>query len=315
LKKVIIFTDSGIDDAIALTLAVKSCQLEILGIFVSQGNVGVDKGIRNAELILNLLKVCQKPPIFAGRSISDNAHLPDVQHIHGHDGLGNITRSHVFSAYLGSPRIYPIETFYQILHENQGEVTIITLSPLTDLAICLKELPDIGGAIERIVIMGGAIYRKGNITENAEFNFFCNPRAADAVLSSGLPILLVPLDITEELQMNESHLERIALSSFPLRRALGEMLRRYYEFHRKYRNFLGCYVHDPLAVGVCINEGIIKEVRKLCVAVETKEGPLYGKTREATDLQQVRGRPQVEVVFEVDKRVFLEYLISTLCRE
>lgn len=313
MKKAIVFTDAGIDDAIALSSALKSNQLNIQAIYVSGGNVTPDQGVKNIDFILNIAGIKDKPLIIKGRSNPISGKFPPISYIHGSDGLGNVTNNIKYKKFLTKPEISPPQEFYKLLDKTDEKVIIITLSPLTDLAFLLTKYFKLMDKIEEIIIMGGGILGKGNITACAEFNFFCDPKAADIVLKSNMPIVLVPLDVSEKIILEEKHLKQIISKGHLFNQALGEMLSYYFNFHLKNEFLNGCYVHDPLAIILSTNRNLITDSKSLPLVVETREGITYGEVVADLRKKAKEINSNIEVVFGIKEALFKDQLISSLC--
>ena len=189
--------------------------------------------------------------------------------------------------------------------QDPNELTLIATGPLTNVALALQKDPEGMRKLKEIVIMGGAVRTKGNVTPHAEFNIFSDPLAAKAVFESGLSITLVPLDVTHKVSLTSRWMEERVI---PLGTAFSKFVTEatgYDPGTRKFRNKEVIYLHDPLAVGVVTHPALAKKER-LAIGVETEEGDHFGQTSE------VKKGPKIDVCLEVDAKRFLEIFLSAL---
>ncbi len=306
-NKVIIDCDVGVDDALALILAYHSTEIRVEAITGVNGNVPLDQVFENIQKVLSLIQPQNKPLIARGADQPLKGKTVHAHSIHGKDGLGGakIDRRQGEEWW----QLYPgdaDELISQMAHQYPNELTLIAIGPLTNLALGLQKDPEGMKKLKKVSIMGGAVRTKGNITPHAEFNIFSDPLAAAIVLKSGLPITLVPLDVTHQVcltaQMIEERVKPInnSFSKFTIE-AIGYDLNG----HRFLRGTELIYLHDPLAVGVIIDSDLVSEER-LAIAVETQEGEYYGQ------ISEVREGPKIEVCLEVNAEKFLNLFISRL---
>lgn len=200
MKKVIIDCDVGVDDALALILAFHSPELEVKAVTGVNGNVPLDQVFENIQKVLTLIRPEPKPLIARGADQPLKGKTIYAHSVHGKGGLGQakieLKRGEEWW------RLFPghgVELITQLIRQHPNEITLIAVGPLTNLALALqKDLEDMK-KLKEVVIMGGAVRTKGNITPYAEFNIFSDPLAARIVFESGLPITLVPLDVTHQV--------------------------------------------------------------------------------------------------------------------
>jgi inosine-uridine nucleoside N-ribohydrolase len=316
-RPVLIDTDPGIDDALALCLAWGSPGLRVEAITTVAGNVSVELATANAARLLGAARPGHRPRVARGAAAPLRRPLVTAAHVHGDDGLGNLDR--VVDA-AGLPRhpvppldLAPIDAADLILETVDrfgGALTLIALGPLTNLALALRRDPARLRRVGRIVVMGGAISAPGNVTAAAEFNFYVDPDAAAAVLEAGLPVDLVPLDVTRQVVLVRADLAQ-ALGT--PREGAGRLLLDLaaYGFDRWVR---GITLHDPLAVAVADDPSLVAWT-PLHVVVET-ESPLtrglsLGDRREgAAD----RAPANCRVALTVDAPRALARVLEGLCR-
>lgn len=306
-NKVIIDCDVGVDDALALILAFHSMEIRVEAITGVNGNVPLDQVFENIQKVLSLLRPQHKPFIAKGADRPLKG-IPVYDHsVHGKDGLGG---AHVDrrqgeeggQVYTG----FADELILQMIRQYPNQLTLIAIGPLTNLALCLQKDPEGMKKLKKVSIMGGAVRTKGNITPHAEFNIFSDPLAADIVFKSGLPITLVPLDVTRQVHLTPQVMEeRIKPMNNPFSQFTIEAIGYDLEGHRFLRGTELIYLHDTLAVGVILDPDLVRKER-LAIDVKTEEGEHYGQTSE------VKNGLMMDVCLEVNAERFLDLFISRL---
>lgn len=305
-RRIIIDTDPGIDDALAILLALAEPRVTLEAITVTFGNCSLENAQKNALSILELARANQIP-------VARGAHRPLVQPLllapetHGTTGIGY--------ANLPEPslQIYPepaVNLLIQKVMDNPGEITIIAIGPLTNIALAVRVEPDFAPAVGEIFIMGGAIRHDGNTTPLAEFNTFCDPHAAHIVFHSGMPITLVPLDVTYQVVFSSADRDRLLEIPSPLTRFISEATRFYMEFHNEYQQIDGCVINDPLALAVSYLPYLV-ETQELYVDVDISGGVSMGKTY-ADAYRLLKKEPNMRVALNVHPRKFMEYFLERM---
>jgi len=226
-RKVVIDTDPGLDDAVAILFALASPAFEVLGLTTVSGNIGLATVTRNAGRILAL---AGRPdiPVIAGAAAPLARKGFDTTEIHGDDGLGGVMFPEPDPAALpleGAP-LWLAET---LLHHPFGSVDILALGPLTNIARLVREHPAAAGRVGRIIAMGGAIDERGNIGPHSEFNLAADPEAADIVLRAGLPLVLIPLDVTRQVRATRDYLDRLRVSGRLSALAAADVIEAYFQ--------------------------------------------------------------------------------------
>ena len=269
---IFVFTDPGIDDALALAMITRSTTPRLIGACGVDGNVPSLLSSSNLAGLLTLFGA-KDIPVF--RSDVDDPVHEYPTHVHGKNGLGNVR--------ILKPRFRKGQNLASFL-SSQGRFQILSLGPLTAVASLLRTSPQIVSQISRCVIMGGG-FGKGNVTPYAEFNVHSNPEAAGEVFRSNVTKLLVPLDVTEKVRLYGGDLERLKRSgNSPVSKSIAGMLRFYFNFEKKKKGFLGGYMHDPSAFVAMIHPELF-EFRRAEVTVDT-----VGKTRGRTIAKFSRSR-------------------------
>jgi inosine-uridine nucleoside N-ribohydrolase len=303
-KPILIDTDTGVDDAMALILAFNSPELSVKAITTVAGNVDVTKCTRNVERILDLLNIQDRPTVAEGASRPLRLPLVIASEVHGKDGLGDVPAFMPHSRKLRHPRA--VETILRCCDQYKSKLTIVAIGPLTNLALALKKDFRVMRKVGRIVTMGGAIRVPGNTGPVAEFNYFVDPDAAHVVLNSGIPLTVIPLDVTHQAVVMRKEMEyrakrRASIAAL----AILKMTESYMNYHLDTQGFNGGYLHDPMAVGIVIDPSLVK-TRNVHVDVESKGTFTRGMT--VTDLRehQKPSQTSVDVAMAVDRERFLK---------
>jgi purine nucleosidase len=274
-RKIIIDTDPGQDDAVAILLALASPEeLEVLGIVAVAGNVGLHHNANNARKVVEL-SGRRDIPVYAGSARPMRRHLVTAEHVHGETGLNGPD--------LPDPTIplqsqhgvdYIIDT---LMAAEPGTISLCTLGPLTNIGMALVKQPAIAERIAEIVMMGGAYFEVGNITPAAEFNIYVDPEAADVVLRSGVPITMLPLDVTHQIQSTPERLAAIFGLGNKSGSAVYEMLTFSETFDLQKYGWAGAPLHDPTVIAYLLQPELF-EGRHCNVTIETASELTVGMT-------------------------------------
>jgi len=311
-KKIIIDCDVGVDDALALILAFHSPELEIEAVTGVNGNVPLEQVFINIQKILSLIQP-QHYPFIARGADSPLKGIPTYAHsVHGEDGLGgtkiDLKKEEKWW------RLFPgraDELIPEMARQRPDELTLIALGPLTNLALALQKDPQGLKKMKELVIMGGAVRTQGNITPYGEFNFFVDPLAAQMVLASGLPITLVPLDVTHRVFLTSQLIEeRIKPRGNPFCRFVTEATGYSLTSQRFRQRSEVFHLHDPLAVAVTIDPDLVRKER-LSILVEIEEGEHYGQTFEVAE-EKASAAHKLDVCLGVNPERFLELFLSRI---
>lgn len=301
-RPVLIDTDAGVDDALALILALHSPELDVKAITSVAGNVTVEHCTRNVFYLLHLLNE-RKIPVAEGARKPLAKRLVTAPEVHGNDGLGN-TRPPV--ALPGSLSHDAVGMILALSKEYGKRLSIVALGPLTNIARAYKKNPRVLKTVGRLITMGGAFRVPGNTSPVAEFNYFVDPDAAHLILNSGLPITIVPLDVTEQVVLMRRELEyRAKRRASPVARAILRFTTFYMRYHRNTEGFDGGYLHDPMAVAAAIEPGLF-QTRVARVMVERRGEWTRGMTIADFRKAPARGEPSVEIAFKVEREQFLK---------
>ncbi|WP_170557518.1 nucleoside hydrolase [Ruegeria atlantica] len=286
--KLIIDTDPGIDDAMAIAYAAAAPEIDLIGLTTVFGNTHVHQSSRNARFLLHKLGIDAPVAEGAPHRRGADSHTPS-EHVHGPEGFGDITEipqvgsNHTMTA---------AEFLVDQAREHKGELVVCAVGPLTNIADAMQLDPEFAGNIKRLVIMGGAVFCPGNITEHAEANIYNDALAADAVFASPPDTVLVGLDVTLKTLYANADFEALAARSADMGGFLRDISKFYLKFYKDIGGLEGCGLHDSTAVIACTHEPMFEMVETGLRVVA--EGTQIGATRPDT------GRPTVRVCRDVD---------------
>lgn len=313
-KRVIIDCDPGIDDALAILLALASEELEIKALTTVQGNVSVEQATKNLLNIIEIAKVKNPPATGKGSSTSlgvsgSTLRTPELRssrrEVHGNDGLGNSCLPHPTISLTNKDGV---ELIISQLLSGEAD-TLICLGPLTNIARALILKPELKGRIAKAIVMGGAVFCPGSVlsgaqvSDDAEFNIFSDPEAADILFSSGLSINLISLDAARKVILAPNHFKRLRSLLGELRDFIVNILQYSIEFHQSQRGVEGTYLHDALAVGVVIEPSLF-DFEPLCLGVDLDRR--RGKTYVKDNL------PNVQFCKDIDGAGFMNIFLDRL---
>ncbi|MBI1877846.1 MAG: nucleoside hydrolase [Chloroflexi bacterium] len=284
VKRIIIDTDPGIDDALAILLALASPELRLEALTVTVGNCSTAQGVVNALSVLELAGAMDVP-------VAPGLDRPLLQPVltapetHGNTGLGY--------AQLPPPRQKPtsqhaVDLLIERIMAAPGEITLVAIGPLTNLALAIRREPALVQAVREVIIMGGAIRHEGNTTPLAEFNVYVDPHATYIVYHSGMPITLVPLDVTYQCILTQADVDRLLALDSPITHFVADSTRFYMEFHDEYQGIQGCIINDPLALALTFAPELV-ETNPLHVTVDIHSPLSLGKTM--ADFYQMWSQP------------------------
>ncbi|APX17475.1 nucleoside hydrolase [Phaeobacter inhibens] len=285
-RKIIIDTDPGQDDAVAILLALASPQeIDLLGITCVAGNVPLALTQTNARRVC---EVAGRPDVavHAGCDAPLQRPLITAEHVHGKTGLDG---PELWDPTMPLAAAHGVDFIIDSLRrEAPGTVTLCPLGPLTNIAAAFQKAPDIVDRVQEIVLMGGAYFEVGNITPAAEFNIYVDPEAAAAVLTSGVPITMMPLDVTHKALATRARVEKIRALDTKVARFTAEMLDFFERFDVEKYGSEGGPLHDPCVIAYLIRPELFSG-RKINVVVETTSELTLGMT--VADWWGVTDRP------------------------
>jgi purine nucleosidase len=305
-KRIIIDTDPGIDDSLAILLALASPELTLEGLSIVHGNCSLEQGAKNGLAVLELANA-------DGIPLAKGCKLPLVQpsllapETHGNTGLGY--------AKLPEPRIRPIsqhgcDFLIERLLASPGEITLVAIGPLTNVALAIRKEPKVANAIKELIIMGGAIRHEGNTTALAEFNTYVDPHAAHIVFHAGIPTTLVPLDVTYQCELTAEDVKRLLKIDSPITSFIRDSTEFYMEYHAAYQGIRGCIINDPLALALTVAPELC-DYLELPVDVDISGGVSMGKT--FADFYNYHEKPaNMKVALGVRQRDFIELFLERM---
>lgn len=308
-RKIIIDTDPGQDDAVAILLALASPELEVLGITAVAGNVPLPLTARNARIVCELAGRTDIR-VFAGCDRPMNRELVTAEYVHGKSGLDGIA--------LPEPTMplaegHAVDFLIQTLRdEPEGTVTLCPIGPLTNIATAFQRAPDIVPRVAEIVLMGGAYFEVGNVTPAAEFNIYVDPEAARIVFGSGVPLVVMPLDVTHKVLTTRARVEAFRA----LGTRVGHAVASWTDFFERYDmakyGSEGAPLHDPCTIAYLLQPDLFSG-RHINVEIETEGRFTTGMT--VADWWRVTDRPANAMFMrDVDADGFYRLLTERLAR-
>ncbi|WP_043525939.1 nucleoside hydrolase [Litchfieldella xinjiangensis] len=308
---IIFDTDPGVDDAQAIAIALRHPDIELLGLTTTYGNVNIETATHNALLLSELAG--QSIPVAQGAAAPlAKTKYPAPAFIHGDNGLGNIELPPVSGKAVSQSAA---EFIVDTVNARPGEVTLVAVGPLGNLAAALQLDPGIIDKVKHVVIMGGSIKEGGNVTPVAEANIFNDPHAASRVLTAGWPLTMVGLDATHRCVLNPDHMEAIAAGQGELGKVLAGSYAFYAEFYRGALGIDGCCPHDSCALAWLIKPELFTTTKGHLTVVT--DGDAEGQTvfapagRPFIDSRWNR-TPTVEVCTGADGGAIVEWIVDTL---
>ena len=308
-QKIIIDTDPGQDDAVAILLALASPEIEVLGLTCVAGNVPLALTAKNARIICEL---AGRPdlPVYAGCDRPLKRDLVTAEHVHGKTGLDGIALPDpTMPLAEGHAVDFLIET---LRREPAGSVTLCPIGPLTNIATALHRAPEIAGRIRQIVLMGGAYFQVGNITPAAEFNIYVDPEAADIVFRSGIPLVVMPLDVTHKALTTRARIEAFRALGTRVGEAVASWTDFFERFDMEKYGSEGAPLHDPCTIAWLLRPDLFAG-REINVEIELHGQYTAGMT--VADWWRVTKRaPNALFIRDVDADGFYALLTERLAR-
>lgn len=313
-RKIIIDTDPGIDDAMAIFLALQSPEVEVIGLTTIYGNVYTTVATRNA---LHLLEVAGRNdiPVAEGShvTLTKGTKLRIADFVHGADGLGNQN----FPPPKGKPiEISAAEFLVQQANLYPGQVTVVALGPCTNIALAIQLDPNFTKNVEQIIVLGGAFSVNGNVNPAAEANIFGDPDAADIVFTSGADVLAVGINVTHQVVLTDADRDMMAQSDGKFAQYLCKILDVYFSYHRNSYSTKGVYLHDPTALLAAVNPSLITYTEGV-VRVQTSGITrgltiLYNKQKRFAEVTEWSNKPTVKVAVTVDATTVVKLVMERL---
>ena len=308
-RKIIIDTDPGQDDAVAILLALASPELEVLGLTCVAGNVPLALTTKNARIVCELAGR-RDIRVFAGCDRPLLRPLVTAEYVHGKTGLDGIALPEPTMALQDQHAVdFIIET---LRAEAPGTVTLCPLGPLTNIATAFRRAPEIVSKVARIVLMGGAYFEVGNTTPAAEFNIYVDPQAAEIVFKSGAPLVVVPLDATHKALTTRPRIAALRALNTPVGAAVASWTDFFERFDRAKYGSEGAPLHDPCVIAWLLRPDLF-EGRFINVEIETQSELTMGMT--VADWWRVTPRePNALFLRDIDAEGFYSLLTERLSR-
>jgi len=305
-RRLLVDTDTASDDAVALLLALRTPGVEVAAVTVVAGNVPLEQAVQNALYTVELAGV--PVPVHVGRGEPRAQPLVTAQEVHGADGMGDVGLP------LSGREPAPgdaVGVLVESVRAAPGELELVTLGPLTNVAEAFERAPDVPRALRRVVVMGGTSDAVGNQTPVAEYNVWADPEAAAVVFASGAPLVMVGWDVSRKWAVFEADEAERLRALGPLGAFAVEIQATLDGFAREESGLPGFDLPDPIAMAVALDPAVATEVRRLHVAVEL-DGKLTRGMTVVDHLGWGSGEPNVDVVLAADRERFLALLHGAL---
>lgn len=300
-------TDTASDDAVALMIALRHPDVDVVGIGVVAGNVPLDMGVQNALYTAEMCGV--SVPIYRGADRPLVRELATAQNVHGNDGMGDIGLPLFGRSPVGG---HATDALIAAANAYMGELTLVTLGPLTNIAHALKRDPTLSKKIFRCVVMGAAADHIGNVTPVAEFNMWCDPHAVEVVLASGMNLEFVGWDISRNYAaVSPARARELRALGTPLAEFSIDIQRVVIEFCANETHIDGFDLPDPITMAYAINGSIATEIRDLYLTVETESQHTLGMVVMDT-LGVLHQMPNARVVTRADGGLFTSMLADAI---
>ena len=303
--RIIIDTDPGVDDALAILLALASPEIQLEALTTTQGNVTLEKATRNALSILELARASYIP-------VASGSVLPLVQPllasaaVHGESGIGN---SCLPEPQTESISRHAVDFLIERVLATPQDISIFAIGPLTNIAMAIRKEPRFAKAVRELVIMGGAILEYGNITPLAEYNAYVDPHAAHIVFHAGIPITLIPLDVTHKCLLKQEHVDRLMRITSPISRFIRDAMEVYLEASYQL-GYEGSSLHDPLTLATILAPDLLT-LKEYYVDVDISGGVSMGKT--FADIPKLlRREANMKVAMNVRGESFIELFLQRM---
>lgn len=303
-RKVIIDCDPGIDDSLAILLALNSPELEVLGLTICSGNVPATLGAKNA---LKALQMCQRLdiPVYVGEEVPLERELVTAQDTHGEDGVGENFYEDVDAKIHYGGVDFIIDTL-----KNNKDVSIIALGPLTNIAKAIMKDKKAFDNLDEFISMGGAFRIHGNCSPVAEFNYWVDPHGADYVYKNlSKKIHMVGLDVTRKIVLTPNIIEFINRLDKDMAKYITEITRFYIDFHWEQEGIIGCVINDPLAVAYFIDRSLLKGFDSYVEVVH--DGVAVGQSI-VDSFNFYKNEPNAHVLTEVDEKAFMKMFLKRI---
>ena len=310
-KKIILDCDPGHDDAVAIMLASASSEIEILGITCVGGNSGLNNTVNNALKVCTLIERTDLQ-IYSGANKPIYYDLFTAEYVHGKTGLDKKGDPITVNSEYKVQKQNAIDFIIETCQSSSDQIYLCPTGPLTNIALSLKKDPSIKNKIKEIVFMGGAAMCLGNTTPSAEFNIYVDPHAANIVLDSGIPLTMMGLDVTHQVNVNRTIINSINENNNKSSKFFGELMEFYTIFHKKLYETEDTPLHDPCVIAYLLEPNIFKG-KLVNVIVEENSELTRGET--VVDwLGVTKRKPNCMVMYHADDKKFFDLLKNKLSK-
>lgn len=321
MQKVILDVDTGTDDAVAIMLAALSKDLDLLGVCSVNGNRGIEFTTENTLRVVEYLGLADKVPVYKGCSLPLVSTLTPGRR-DGIPATGSMDKNNIHGDYIELPpatikpqKEHAVFWLIDTLMRSEGDIILIPVGPLTNIAMALRIEPKIADKIQSIVIMGGG-YREVNITPSAEFNFWVDPEAAKIVIDSGCDITIVPLDATHKAVLSLDDADELERDGGAAGKATASFIRHRqagYKIWQPMADINTVPIHDALAVCAVIDPDVLQDVTSTYVDIDIAGGAADGMSICDIDKRYKEKEENVKVALSADKDLFGKMVKEIMC--
>lgn len=309
-ERIIMDVDPGIDDSLAILLALKSPEIMVEGITVVSGNVEVHQATKNALKAVEMAGN-QETKVYKGMALPLVKEYMDATDTHGADGIGDVFFAEsTFSAEEEHAVDFILDT---VKNNSDDEITLLALGPLTNVAAAIEKDVETMRKLKKVVLMGGTARHQGNCSAVAEYNFWVDPHAASILFSSGIDVTMVGLDVTHQIVLTPNLRELINQFDNELAEYIVNITRFYVDFHWKQERTMGCVINDPLAVAILVDPSLV-QTEDAHVDIVT-EGLAEGQSLVDFDGVWTNGKTNANVCMSVDAKRFFNFFLGRLFPE
>jgi purine nucleosidase len=293
--RVVIDTDPGVDDAVAILLALVSPEIDVLALTTVAGNVSLEKTTLNARRLLDLAR---RPDVVVAAGCAHPLAGPagDASDVHGNDGLSDLEWEEPDITL--SP-LHAVDLLAQLI--DAGPLTIVAIGPLTNLATLIERYAGIESRVQRLVVMGGASF-EGNVTPAAEFNIWADPEAAQRVLGANWPVTVMPLDLTHQADLNDDDIEYFRSLNSDVGSRVADILGPLATFHELWHGDRNLFMHDSMAIYDVLDPSAIT---KQGVAISVETGGEHSRGATWVDRRKIHADSRVKIGLRVDNTKFV----------
>ncbi|WP_017892553.1 nucleoside hydrolase [Serratia sp. S4] len=307
MEKIIIDCDPGVDDAIAILLAIANPNLKLMGVTTVAGNIGIDKTFTNAMKVIALSGRIDIP-VFKGAYRPIMFPTGSITNVHGENGLCGMELPEPTQVDSG---FHAVDFIIKTVMDNPGDITICAIGPLTNIALAMIKEPTLANKVKDIVLMGGAAFCSGNITSHAEFNFYVDPHAAHIVFDTARHVTMLGLDVTEKVDIRVGLCERLDTGNH-IARTTSKMSRAY--------SINDPFLHDPCAIAYVANPSLFSSIEGN-IEIDYLSKEKYGHCFVRTKSTSTKEAPlpstrdclyKVTIVLNVDSKALLDLIASSI---